>query len=470
MLKVIVEKEIREILGSVKFVITFGACAVLILLSFYIGAANHKANVEQYNAAKAENTRQMEGLTSWMSLEQHRIFLPPQPLAALVTGSSNDVGRTIDVHRRSELAAVDSKFNEDPIYAVFRFLDLTFIFQIVLSLFAIMLGYDAICGEKERGTLRLSFANPVPRATYILGKLLGSFITLVTALLIAILLSCLILPLLGVSLTGDEWIRLAAIIGTGLLYFGVFLTLSVFVSSRTHRTSSAFLALLVIWVVSVLIVPRSATLLAGRAVDVPSIDELAAQKTSFSRQLWTEYRDAMGSFSAPKDIDPHDMMTHFNKFMDSLSTEREAKMKVFSDRLNEDRFNRQVVQQKFAFNVARVSPAASMNLAAANLAGTSIGLKNRFHETAMEYRKVFGDFIREKTGMNLGGGMIYVEINDDGEKPDPIDPSELPVYTYSPKPLMASFSAAFVDIGILALFNLIFFVGAFVSFIRYDVR
>ena len=75
MLIAIIEKEIREILGSVKFGITFSACAVLILLSFYVGAANYNANVQQYNAAKAENLRSMEGLTSWLNLEQHRIFL-----------------------------------------------------------------------------------------------------------------------------------------------------------------------------------------------------------------------------------------------------------------------------------------------------------------------------------------------------------------------------------------------------------
>ena len=56
------------------------------------------------------------------------------------------------------------------------FLDLEFIVLIVLSLFAILFTYDAISGEKERGTLRLSFAGPVARHTYMTGKLLGSFL------------------------------------------------------------------------------------------------------------------------------------------------------------------------------------------------------------------------------------------------------------------------------------------------------
>ncbi len=469
MLRAIIEKEIREILGSVKFGVTFGSCTVLILLSFYVGAANYNANVEQYNAAKAENVRSMEGLTSWMSLEQHRIFLPPQPLAALVTGSSNDIGRTIGVHRTAGVAAEDSKFSEDPIFAVFRFLDLTFIFQIVLSLFAILLGYDAICGEKEQGTLRLSFANAVPRATYILGKLIGAFVTLVTALLIAILLGCLFLPLMGITLTGEEWVRLAIIIGTGLLYFSVFLTISVFISTITHRTSSAFLAMLVIWVISVLIIPRSSVLLAGRAVDVPAVDEISSQKATYSRQLWQDHQTAMSNFKGPHSEDPHKMMEAFNEYMDSLSQERQSKMQGFTDRLNEDRHNRQVVQQAVAFNLARVSPAASFSLAVSTLAGTSIDMKNRFHDNAIEYKQTFADFMKEKTGMNITGGMFIVDV-DDGEKPDPIDPSELPEFAYAGEPIEVSLASAVVDIGILALFNLVFFIGAFVSFTRYDVR
>nr|NIR47241.1 ABC transporter permease subunit [candidate division KSB1 bacterium]NIR71374.1 ABC transporter permease subunit [candidate division KSB1 bacterium]NIS22861.1 ABC transporter permease subunit [candidate division KSB1 bacterium]NIT69699.1 ABC transporter permease subunit [candidate division KSB1 bacterium]NIU23367.1 ABC transporter permease subunit [candidate division KSB1 bacterium] len=285
MLRWLIEKELREIIGSTKFAITFGVCSILILLTFYVGSKNYLMSRQKYEAAKTENLRQMEGLTDWLRVDNHRIFLPPQPLEALVTGVSNDIGRTIEMAGRGELTAQDSRYNDEPIFAVFRFLDLDFIFQIVLSLFAILFAYDAINGEKERGTLRLAFANPIPREKYILGKLLGSFLGLEIPLLIPILLGCLMLPLLGVNLTNAEWIRLALIVGAGLLYFGAFLALSVFISSLAEKTSNSFLLLLVIWIFAVLIVPRSAVLLAGRLVEVPSVDEISAQKTRQLSQL-----------------------------------------------------------------------------------------------------------------------------------------------------------------------------------------
>ena len=387
---------------------------------------------------------------------------------------SNDIGRTAEVKSRGEIAAEDSRYNEDPVFAVFRFLDLGFIFQIVLSLFAILLGYDAICGEKERGTLRLTFANAVPRATYILGKLVGSFATLAVTLIVPMALGCLLLPLMGVHLAGEEWVRLGLILLVGLLYFGAFLALSVFVSALTHRTSSAFLILLVAWIASAFIIPHTAVLLAGRAVDVPSVDEIAAQKATFARQLWKEYRDGMKSFSAPEGADQGDieaLMAHFNQYMDSLTTIRDEKMNEFAGRLNEDRHNRQTVQERVAFGLARLSPTASLSLATTALAGTGLELKNRFRVEATRYRQTFNEFMKEKTGMNIGGRMIMWKHSDEEEEePEQIDAEEIPAFEYRTASLSDSLTAALPDLGILALFNLLFFLGAFVAFIRYDLR
>lgn len=474
MLKVIIDKEIRDIIGSLKFVISFSVCAVLILISFYVGATNYKINLEKYEAAKVENTRQMEGLTNWYSIQQHRVFLPPNPLGTLVSGVSNDIGRTIEVNHRGELIPQDSKFNEEPIYAVFRFMDLNFIFGVVISLFAILLGYDAICGEKEHGTLRLSFANSIPRATYIVGKLIGSFLTLTCSLILAILTGCLLLPLMGITLSGDDWVRLLLIIGTGLLYFGVFLTLSVFISSLCQKSSSAFLMLLVIWVLSVLIVPRASVLLAGRAVDVPSVDELAAQKSSFAKQTWNEFNASLNGYDTGPLDDMETVMGAFHKFMDSLSTERDDIINAYVDRLNETRRNKMMEQEKLAFAISRISPSAALSLSLANLAGTSSIMKDRFIQSAVDYRQTYNKFINEKAGMVVAGGrMVIVKIGDDAEdeeEAEPINPAELPEYVYDPIPLNETISAAVVDIGILSLFNIIFFVGAFVSFLKYDVR
>lgn len=472
MLKLIIEKELREIIGSTKFAVTFGVCAVLILLAFYVGGRNYQVSKAQYDAAVAENLRQMEGITDWLMVRNHRIFLPPHPLAALVTGVANDIGRTATIHGRGEVGAEDSRYSDDPVFAVFRFLDLDFIFQIVLSLFAILFAYDAINGEKERGTLQLTFANAIPRAQYILGKIIGSFLALAVPLLIPIALGALLLPLMSIPMAGEDWLRLTLVVLAGMLYFGAFLTLAVFISTRTHRSAHSFLLLLVIWIAAVLIVPRASVLLAGRAVAVPSVDEIASQKSRYQAQLWEADRRAMGSFKPESNDKPDQLLNQFNSFMQKIADEREKKMLEFSARINEQRRNRQAAQEQAAFNLARVSPAAAFSLASSNLVGTSLALKEHYLEEAGKYQHTYASFIREKTGGSLMGGRVMMFRTTDGEeeKRNPIDPRAIPPFVYQAIPLNRAVQAAILDFGLLVLFNVVFFAGAFVSFLRYDLR
>ncbi|HEX7572866.1 MAG TPA: ABC transporter permease [Bacteroidota bacterium] len=470
MLKLVIEKELRDIVTSTKFTVSFGACAALILLAFFMGASGYKADVARYDAARRENLKQMEGLTDWIMVRNNRIFLPPRPLASLVAGVSNDIGRTTEVHGRGELPQDDTRYGEEPVFAMFRFLDLEFIFQTVLSLFAILFAYDAISGEKERGTMRLSFANPLPRHTFIAGKLIGSFIALAVPLLVPILLGCVMLSLLGVPLSADEWTRLALIAAAGILYFGAFLTIGIAVSAMTVRSSNAFLALLVFWIFAVLILPRSAILIAGRAIDVPSLDDINAKKFRFSEQLFAEDRQKMAGFTPAKTGDMRKMIEEFQKFMGAIADERQKKMDDFSARLNEERANRQAVQSRVALGIARVSPSASFSLAAATLAGTSVSMKDRYLEAARGYQQTFGRFMLAKTGMNPGGGMVFRMRTGDAEKPTPIDTHELPVFYYPPAVLADVLPPALTDLALLVLCIMVFFGVAHAAFRRYDLR
>ena len=474
MLKILIEKEIRDLLGSAKFVITFAACALLIILAFYVGAARYKLNLRQYEASRSEVMRSMSGITDWFEVENINIFLPPQPLASLVSGIDNDIGRTAHISGRGSIPTEDSRYNEDPIFAIFRFIDLQFVFAVVLSLFAILLGYDSISGEKERGTLKLSFANSVPKRTYILGKILGSLITMAVAISLALAIGLFLFLIMGINLSGDEWLRLVLIVFSGGLFFSAFLVMSIFVSAITHRSSNSFLILLVVWVIFVHIVPRASVLLAARSVDVISVDEIAYRKTVLNAQLHEEFRDGMMNFAIKSTVEsPGDHVKSINEYIDSLSEIRQSKMDELSLRLAEQRHNAQRTQENLSMNISRVSPVTSFSLAAANLAGTSTKLKNQFYDEAKNYQRQFGSFLKEKTGVNPASAIrisVKTDADTEPEKPEPIDTGELPAFAFRDNSTGESVKAAVVDMGILSMFNIIFFAGAFIAFVRYDVR
>lgn len=469
MFKLILLKELKEIIQSNRFVISFAVCSVLIILAFLMGAQNYLASQAQYEATIQENRAQIAANTEWYNIN-HTITLPPQPLMALVNGVSSDIGRNIEMRSRGELIAENTRFNDEPLFAIFRFLDLEFIFGIVLSLFAIIFAYDAINGERTSGTLKLCFSNSISRASFIAGKFTGSFLGLSAALLIPILIGAALLPVLGIELTSDEWLRLTFIVFSGLAYFGVFLTLAIGISSITRRPSTSFLLSLVVWIFAVLIIPRSSVMIAGRMVDVPNLDEIASQKNNYRIQLFDEDRPKLQNFSIPKGTPPAKAFPLFSKFMGELSEKRQDKIEALEERLNEELENKKREQQKLAFSIARISPAAVFTFAVSRLAGTSLDLQHRFNDSAKEYQKLYSNFMEEKTGKSSGGIRIIVSDSDEQEEKKNLDPDEMPAFNFSETSFKETANSSFTDIGLLLLFNLVFFGGAFASFLRYDLR
>ena len=68
--------------------------------------------------------------------------------------------------------------------------DLLFLTRILLSLLAVLFAFDAVCGEREEGTLKQALAGPVPRHLWLLGKWIGGMLTLSTGFVVAVLMGC----------------------------------------------------------------------------------------------------------------------------------------------------------------------------------------------------------------------------------------------------------------------------------------
>ncbi|MGZ7065930.1 MAG: ABC transporter permease, partial [Candidatus Aminicenantales bacterium] len=288
MLRDIIKKEILDNITSPKFVFTFLLCAVLILLSVYTGVANYGAEQKEYTAAVALNKKNIESQPNYQSLALPgiKVSKPPQPLGSVVNGIEEAVGRVAPVNIVADPNLVDSKYSSNPVFAVFGPLDLMFIVKIVLSLFAILFTYDAIVGEKEKGTLKLALSNDVPRDRLILGKAIGGYISLLIPLLIPLVLSLIILLVApNLALSGGDWARLFLIFLMFFLYLSVFFSLGLFISARTSRSSTSFLVLLFIWVVIVMVIPKVAVITASQIRPIPSVHEITAKKDAFYQQV-----------------------------------------------------------------------------------------------------------------------------------------------------------------------------------------
>jgi len=292
LLGTLIQKELRALLLSPKFVATFAVCSILILLSVFTGIRDYQAKVSQWEAGTQLADQQVRESSSWRNFN-YKTLRKPDPMEIFVSGLTNDIGRWSQISSSEGVKLKHSNYSDDPIFAVFRFMDFTFIVQIVLSLFAILFTYDAITGERENGTLKLVFSQSVPRATYLISKCCGAFLGIVGPLMIPILLGILLVQAFGINLSGDDWSRLVSLIAVSAMFFTFFIVLGVLISSLTRRSNVSFLVAFVIWITFILIIPRAGVMAANQFVKVPRVAEIEGRRDGYAKDLWKEHYLAM---------------------------------------------------------------------------------------------------------------------------------------------------------------------------------
>jgi len=469
MLRDIITKEIQDMIMSPRFVFTFLLCTILILLSIYTGINNYQAEQKEYSAAVALNRKNLESQQSYGTLAGlgTKINRKPQVLSTVVNGVQEAVGRVATVNIAYDPSMIDSKYSSSPIFAIFGALDLIFIVKIVLSLFAILFTYDAIVGEKERGTLKLALSNRIPRDRLILGKAIGGFISLLIPLVIPVVLGLLILMIYpNISLSGDDWLRLGIICVMFLLYLSVFFTLGLFVSARTSRSSTSFLLLLFIWVTFVTIIPKAAIMIAGQINPIPSVHEITAQKDAYLQEIQKEAGVEQTKYfkDNPRPKEP-DKIAKWNedirKWAEDLQQSLTGKIDEKNAAIERDYQTKMRGQQRLAVNLSRISPASALMFSSMSLARTGINEHERFLNSVKTYKPIFTKWINEKMirSLNLEGG----------QQPKP-ELDDMPQHEFMPERFSDSFSRIMPDLVLMVFLIILFFIGAYVSFIRYDVR
>jgi len=446
MLRDIIKKEIQDTIMSPRFVFTFLLCTILILLAVYTGINNYQAELKEYSAAVALNQKNLESQQGYQQLAGlgTKINRKPQVLSTIVSGIWEAVGRVASVNIAYDPNMTESKYSSNPIFAVFGPLDLSFIVKIVLSLFAILFTYDAIVGEKERGTLKLALSNKVPRDRLILGKAIGGFVSLLIPLVIPMVIGLLLLMVFpNVSLVGEDWIRIALILLVFLLYLSVFFTLGLFVSSRTSRSSTSFLLLLFIWVTFVTVIPKAAVMIASQIKPIPSVHEITAQKDAYLQEIQkeaiAERTEYFKNNPAPSTDEPEARKKWeegIRKWAEDLQQSLTGKIDERNAAIERDYQAKMRQQQRLAVNLSRISPTSAMMFGTMSLARTGVDEHDRFLSSVRTYKPIFTKWINEKMmqGNIFGGEQI---------KPDL---SNMPQHEFIPEGVGDSFKRVLPDI------------------------
>jgi ABC-type transport system involved in multi-copper enzyme maturation permease subunit len=491
MITIVMMKELRSILLSPKFIGSFLVASILILLSVYLGINDYSRAQSDFEESKKLTDQELLVRTTYAGTAT-RASRAPDPMQIFVSGVNNDVGRRSVIVPEDPVKLYGSFYSEETLFALFRYFDLAFIVQVVLSLFAILFTYDSINGEKETGTLQLTFSNNLPRAQFILAKFLGAVLGMLIPIIIPILLGVLLVLVMKVPFAAGDWVRFCGFLGCSVLYIVFFTCLGILMSILTKRSNISFLYSLVAWVLLVFIGPRAASMAAGQMVQVPSAAELDSQRDMYSKDRWDrELKDLakrMAARMAPVEKSTPDERRDYRdahewEWMqqdDSLQKVLQKDIEDYGIKLNEEFRNRKTHQENVTYMISRISPASAFQIAAMNLAQTDVAIKARYEDAMNIFRTKFNQYTEKKQEQSGGGGGMSGGIKitaspaglkfDVPRQGDRLDFSDAPELVPTNRSLSEIFNSTIVDMGILICSTLVAFGITFFRFRRYEMN
>jgi ABC-type transport system involved in multi-copper enzyme maturation permease subunit len=354
-------------------------------------------------------------------------------------------------------------------------LDWAFIVKTIFSLYVILLGYGAIAGEREQGTLRLVLSNPIGRARFLAGK----YLAILTAALIPLAVGCLLsLGFLAVALpqivTFGLASRVLALLGLSAAYLSLFAFLSLLASAAIPRSSLALLGLLAGWVLFAVLVPDTSGILAEKFARVPS-DYQTSKNVGplIQKEVW----DRINGLQARIDRGELRSEGAIKAEADKAFEAGQEKMRFFEKSYRDSTTER----AGLARSLARLSPVALFQFAAEDIAASGLHREEAFYEDIRSYSRIYDAYVLKKTGKLVGRSnwMFSTSVKLDGKtidvrSPEPEayqgDMSDVPKFVEHAPRLGDGLKNAFGDIAGLLAWNIVLALLAFAVFLRADVR
>ncbi len=243
MLWEIIKKEFHSNVITARFIVGFTICLMLISASAYVAIQDYERRLDDYNVAVREHRDEVVGNSTYSGVRP-KVDRRPNPLSIFNQGMDRRLGNTFNAWIPVVPMIYDGEKHGayNPFLALFSSIDLAFVFQIVLSLLALLFAYDAISGEREGGTLKLMMSNPIPRSSVLIGKYLSALLSLFWPIAVSIIIALLMIMFSGkVSLTGGHFLRILLFVVVSLLYVSLFYLIGLLISTKTQRTATSLI-------------------------------------------------------------------------------------------------------------------------------------------------------------------------------------------------------------------------------------
>ena len=503
MFLILLRRELLANLMTFRFLVAMVVTLLLVVANTVVLIADYERRLISYNTAAQQHREKVSNAKVYCELDG-TLFVdrPPNPLSIFNAGLDRRLGNSITVRHTlvPTLWDTHSHSADNPFLNLFSSVDLVLIFQVILSLLALLFAHDAIAGEREAGTLRLTMTNPVSRPIILLAKYISAMACLILPLVMSLLLALILFSVSGsISLNGDSWVRICGILLTSIIYLSVFYLIGLLISVLTRRTATALMLSMVIWSTLVLIYPSLIVFAVNRLWQTPSQLEAAygeieqiwegfeRERTNFLKNDEVEGENAnfnvKGSGSSGTGYNSNSATLRYFKAefrnwtsINEASEPQLIHVKAFFQFLEPLRIDtadktglvrQQALDQvyvhkaNFAKNLMRLSPVSMYDLATEACAGTGFHSIEDFIISVQRYRQTVINYFHDKAAFS----SRHWFASDQGA----VDWSDLPQFSYHRADVLTDIKHATGDIACLLLINVVLFMMTVLIFVRQEV-
>jgi ABC-type transport system involved in multi-copper enzyme maturation permease subunit len=466
-MKYIFKRELLDQLTSFKFFAGLLLVLLLFGLNGLVFSLRYQNEVAEYRQVVQAWEESLSARTNLDSLPRQAFDSLKTPLktAFLASGGQyrlpNDYRFTINIwgDRPSTVRA----FSQNALVESFQALDWAFLVGTAFSLLALVFAYDSISGEKSRGTLKLLQTYNLSRSAILFGKLLANLVALLVALVAGILFSLLLLLLVGqIELGPQAWGRVALFLLLSAFYITLFLCLGLWLSTLTHRPTASMVLAVMVWVVSIVVIPGIGTLLIQRVRKIPTENEVGERAARVWDQINKEFSNKSSIWRG------REMAKGDNYQYEKVSTVAQNKRRHLQGEIWDDYLRQKFAQARTVRKISSTSPSGLFEYGAESVNGSGVLCDESLVRQAHQYRTTVEQWIRQRDLADPESPHLcfqpgYLSLKS-------FQAASVPRFDYHPPSVAAGLRDALWRIALLAGETLVMLFAAVIAFQRYDVR
>ena len=493
MLMTLIQKEIMHHILSARFVALLLMCVLLIPLNLHINYHHYlkrqidyqeQEKLKDEDALEGENGKESAGPKHSFSFtakastdpnfEVSKLILKPTPLSVFATGLESALPSYLGMTRNG-ITRGEASLSTAPIAFLLGHLDFVFVVSTVFSLLALLFTFDAVAGEREAGTLRITLANALPRDIFLWSKLIGGYLVFILPFLISLIIGLLVLVLQEFPLSeSDTFLRIVCLIFVSLLYIAVFFAVGAVISIYFDSAKTALIVAFTVWVFVVLILPRVGFLAAQIVAPTSTAESVYREKRARRAELRASLDAERGKmmsevFSEMMKSNPTQGGTavltigpehskKMNEKMAPLEEEARVKYRDLAAQLDRRYQRERKHQDTIGVNFSRITPTASFIFLATDATQTGQAKKNTYFQTGTRYYETLDAEMFSKMSEDAFSHHNMDEIPSTMPPPPLVEPT-----------LGETLQHAALDLLLLCFFAIVLTTVAFLKFFRMDI-